>query len=73
MAVPNIFSVWEGKGWEKPFVEEQFNPDRTILTLPLVRKRTEKIGGKKQSEKVLQNKQKIVEFLSETNSAGINE
>lgn len=30
--VPDIYSVWESQGWEKPIVEEQYNPDRTILT-----------------------------------------
>lgn len=33
--VPNIYSVWEVNGWEAPTVEEQYNPDRTILTLHL--------------------------------------
>lgn len=31
--VPGIFYVWKEKGWEEPSVEEQFGPDRTILTL----------------------------------------
>ena len=28
--VPDIYSVWESKGWKEPVVEEQYNPDRTI-------------------------------------------
>ena len=31
--VPDIFAVWESQGWKAPEVEEQYNPDRTILTL----------------------------------------
>ena len=31
--VPDIFAVWDSQGWKAPEVEEQFNPDRTILTL----------------------------------------
>ena len=31
--VPDIFSVWESNGWVTPEIEEQYNPDRTILTL----------------------------------------
>jgi hypothetical protein len=27
--VPNIFSVWEEKGWKEPVIEEQYGPDRT--------------------------------------------
>ena len=30
-----IYSVWEDEGWIKPALEEQFNPDRTVLTLIL--------------------------------------
>lgn len=36
--VPDIFAIWEGYGWETPVIEEQFNPDRTILTLPFTKR-----------------------------------
>ena len=45
--VPNIFNVWEDEGWEKPEIEEKFEPDRTILTLSFVKKATEKSDRKK--------------------------
>ncbi len=35
--VPDIFATWKQQGWEKPIIEEQFGPDRTIVTLPLVK------------------------------------
>jgi len=31
--VPNIFSVWQSQGWNPPVLQEEFNPDRTILSL----------------------------------------
>ena len=31
--VPDIYSVWNDRGWVEPKVEEQFSPDRTSLTL----------------------------------------
>lgn len=31
--VPDIFDAWEEAGWIPPTVEEQYKPDRTILTL----------------------------------------
>ena len=34
--VPDIYDVWKTQGWETPVVEEQYNPDRTILTLSFV-------------------------------------
>ena len=36
--VPDIFAVWEQEGWKEPEVEEQYEPDRTILTLSLQKK-----------------------------------
>lgn len=36
--VPDILSVWEQEGWKEPEIEEQYGPDRTILTLPLLKK-----------------------------------
>ncbi|MDO4544514.1 MAG: hypothetical protein Q4C25_00005 [Bacillota bacterium] len=40
--VPNIFHVWEDEGWIEPVIEEQFDPDRMILTLEFRKKATEK-------------------------------
>lgn len=53
--VPDIFSVWEQEGWKEPEVEEQYGPDRTILTLPFVKKKTKK-QAKKTSEINKRNK-----------------
>ena len=41
--VPDIFAVWESQGWKAPEVEEQYNPDRTILKLSFEKKAT--MGG----------------------------
>lgn len=43
---PNIFNVWEDDGWEELVIEERFDPDRTVLSLPFVKKATEKSDGK---------------------------
>lgn len=32
--VPNILHTWASNGWPEPKVEEEYDPDRTILTLP---------------------------------------
>ena len=45
--VPNIFNVWEDEHWEEPVIEEQFEPDRTILTLSFNKKATIKSDDKK--------------------------
>ena len=53
--MPSIFSVWEQQGWAQPQLEEQYGPDRTLLTLSLAAvksddKRAEKKSGNKTAE-----------------------
>lgn len=70
--VPNIYGVWENQGWKAPEVEEQYNPDRTILRLSLVkdsvikskrRKQAIKTSDKKQAKKTNDNIEKIRIYL----------
>lgn len=49
--VPNIFNVWADERLEDPVIEEKFDPDRTILLLPFLKKTTEKSDRKKATEK----------------------
>lgn len=68
--MPDIYAVWENEGWSQPIVEEQYGPDRTILTLPLVKKPPIKTADKKlpstkmltQIEQILENMQKGKEY-----------
>ena len=48
---PDIFSIWASQGWTEPIVEEQYDPDRTILTLVFSEKQAEKTGGKSRRKK----------------------
>ena len=34
--VPNVFNTWADQGWPEPIIEEEFDPDRTILILSLI-------------------------------------
>lgn len=38
--VPNIFNTWEDQGWVEPVIEEQFDPDRTLLILSFDKKQS---------------------------------
>lgn len=49
--VPNIFNVWDDEGWVEPMIEEQFDPDRMILTLEFSKKQEKKISEKKRRKK----------------------
>ena len=33
--IPNLYSVWAAEKWPAPVYEEEFGPDRTILTMKL--------------------------------------
>ena len=75
--VPDIYAVWESQGWEEPVVEEQYNPDRTVLTLVFSSKQAEKNKRKKQAERVhgdrrttktANNERMIVDFLTSAGS-----
>ena len=45
--VPDIYETWNNEGWEAPVVEECYNPNRTILKLPLISKVSSQTGDKK--------------------------
>ena len=74
--VPNIFNTWEDQGWVEPVIEEQFDPDRTLLILSFDKKQAIKTSDKKQAntschkkqnQKTLENIEKIREYLSKNN------
>ena len=74
--VPNIFNTWENQGWVEPVIEEQFDPDRTLLILSFDKKQAIKTSDKKQAnkschkkqnQKTLENIEKIREYLSKNN------
>ena len=57
--VPNIFNTWEDQGWVEPIIEEQFDPDRTLLILSFDKKQAIKTSDKKQAIKT----KDIADFL----------
>ena len=57
--VPNIYSIWNDQGWETPEVEEEYDPDRTILRLSFLPKSAVKTSDKKQAIKTSDKKQAI--------------
>jgi predicted HTH transcriptional regulator len=67
-----IFAVWKDMKWPEPVVEEQFNPDRTVLSLVL-RKTSDKKRAIKPSDKIDASKgearkQAVIAFLSDHES-----
>lgn len=66
--VPDIYAVWDAQGWESPDVEEQYNPDRTILTLAFIKKQAEKTSRNEKSAKTIENKKAVVDYLVRSGS-----
>lgn len=61
--MPDIYAVWESQGWENPIVEEQYDPDRTILRLAFTKKQAEKNTENGRTMKIIENKKSILSFL----------
>lgn len=63
--IPNIFRVWHDQGWPEPVFTQSFDPDRTVLSLPLSPMGSEKsaikIGDKNKTAK----RQLIIEYLTD--------
>lgn len=63
--VPNIFNVWNDEGFVEPVIEERFDPDRTILSLTFDKKQATKTSDKKQAKKMIENIEKIKNYLEQ--------
>lgn len=71
--VPNIFDVWKKEGWKSPELLEQYDPDRTILTLYLEKstiksddkKATIKSDDKFVTQKTNEQLQQLVSFMKD--------
>ena len=59
--MPNIFNVWADEGWEELVIEERFDPDRTVLSLSLIKSGDKKPTIKSDDKKVTKTiKQQVV-------------
>ena len=70
--VPDIFDVWHKAGLYSPVIEEQFQPDRTVLTLPIqyADKSADKSADKnadksadKSADKIRNRHQQVLELM----------
>ncbi len=62
--VPKIVNIWKDEGLKAPIIEEQFDPDRVILALPLEKRAGAKPSlGLSHGKKTAETEAKIVEYL----------
>lgn len=69
--IPKIFDIWNDEEMKTPVIQEEFDPDRTILILSLEKKQAIKTSDNtqlitaKKSKKSLENRAKIIEYLKD--------
>lgn len=65
--VPKIINIWHDEGLKEPIIEEQFDPDRTLLTLSLEKKQAIKSSdkGSAKTKKSVQTQEKILDYLKD--------
>ena len=57
--VPNIYKIWAEENYEDPVIDEMFDPDRTKLSLPFIKKQATKTSDKnKRQKQATKNKRK---------------
>ena len=66
--IPAIFRVWREQGWTEPIIEESSQPDRTVLSLSLLKKQVAIKSGDKGAKTAAQ-KIAILEYLTAHTSA----
>ena len=68
--IPKIMNIWNDEGMKEPVIMEEFDPDRTILTLSLEKKQAIKTSdnapvSSSKAKKTLENQRKILEYLKD--------
>lgn len=66
--IPSILYVWKQQGWSKPTITQSFNPNRTMLSLPLT-----KSADKKVPIKTAAKKDMIIAYLTDHVSSTVSE
>ncbi len=68
--IPKIINIWKEERLKDPIIEEQFSPDRTLITLSLEKKQAIKTSDKTEESsgnriKTTRNKEKILDYLKD--------
>ena len=65
--VPKIFNIWADEGWKQPEIIEEFDPDRTVLVLPLEKEKNSNSAFFNKTLQQLKNDSiiKLIEYLDE--------
>lgn len=70
--IPKIVNIWRDEGLRDPIIEEQFDPDRTLITLSLEKKQAIKTSEKipTKAKRTVENQTKILDYLKDNGRSG---
>lgn len=77
--IPKIFNIWKDESLKDPVIEEQFDPDRTIITLSLEKRQAIKTSDKTsdnispRAKRTAENQKKILDYLKDNGRSGCAE
>ena len=73
--IPKIVSIWNDEGLKDPIIEEQYDPDRTLIMLSLEKKQAIKASDKvsAKSNRTAENHKKILDYLKDNGRSGCTE
>lgn len=72
--VPKIIGIWKEEGLKEPLIEEQFDPDRVILALPLEKRPGAKPSlGPKSGKKTVASESEIMGYLRDKGESTCSE
>lgn len=76
--IPKILNIWKDEQLKDPVIEEQFTPDRTLLTLSLEKKQAIKTSDNAKTSragqaKTVRNREKILDYLKDNGRSGCAE
>lgn len=73
--IPKIFYIWKDESLKDPVIEEQFDPDRTIITLSLEKRQAIKTSDKisPRAKRTAKNQKKILDYLKDNGRSGCAE
>ncbi len=71
--IPSIWYTWKQQGWDTPTIVQSFNPNRIVLSLPLIKSADKKVlikgADKKLPIKTAAKKDMIIAYLTDNGTA----
>ena len=71
--IPNLYAVWQDRGWSPPEIRERFLPEETTVTLPLKKKPVFHLGSEGGGAAEESRREAVIEYLTYHVTGGADE